>query len=234
MFSSHPEDVASGFPIDPPRPSQTVEEANNDPLGNIHKRASHSGPLVNRAAWTKAGKSIEDAPRNLGVADLSAMSGLVAARRSMLSEEHRERAYSHHEVPKLIARFPGSFKEASNSMTRQDVKSNGQHEDEKASSNSVSVSKTSTTSCNNVLELKYEICWLCDDLQLGKGPRGNKIHYSGPLLVPSGKVDQVLKDHDRQIQEAVRRARVDKERMRRMQQVEGKQVSMNSLFVSGR
>ncbi|KAH6795690.1 hypothetical protein C2S51_036676 [Perilla frutescens var. frutescens] len=211
MFSSHPEEVASGFPIDPPRPSQSVEEANNDPQGNVHKRASHSGPLVNRAAWTKAGKNIEDAhaPRNLGVADLSAMSGLVAARRSMLSEEHRERAYSHHEVPKLIARFPGSFKEASNSnsMTRQDLRNNGQHEDERASNSSI---------------------------PLGKGPRGNKIHYSGPLLVPSGKVDQALKDHDRQIQEAVRRARLDKERMRKLQQVEGKQVSMNTLFVSGR
>ncbi|XP_057797387.1 probable serine/threonine-protein kinase At1g54610 [Salvia miltiorrhiza] len=206
MFSSHPEEVASGFPIDPPRPSQSVEEANNDPQGNVHKRASHSGPLVNRAAWTKAGKNIEDAPRNLGVADLSAMSGLVAARRSMLSEEHRERSYSHHEVPKLIARFPGSFKEASHSMTRQDLKNNGQHEDDKASNNSV---------------------------PLGKGPRGNKIHYSGPLLVPSGKVDQVLKDHDRQIQEAVRRARLDKERMRKLQ-VEGNQLSMNTLFVSGR
>lgn len=139
MFSSHPEETASGFPIDPPRQSQTVEES-NDPQGNVHKRASHSGPLVNRAAWTKAGKNIEDAPRNLGVADLSAMSGLVAARRSMLSEEHRERSYSHHEVPKLIARFPGSFKEASNS--RQEPKNNGRYEDEKSSNNSLHVSKT--------------------------------------------------------------------------------------------
>lgn len=68
---------------------------------------------------------------------------------------------------------------------------------------------------------------------MGKGPRGNKIHYSGPLLVPSGKVDQVLKDHDRQIQEAVRRARLDKERMRKMQ-VDKSQLSMNALFISGR
>ncbi|XP_047951454.1 probable serine/threonine-protein kinase At1g54610 isoform X1 [Salvia hispanica] len=206
MFSSHPEEVASGFPIDPPRPSQSIEEDKNDPQGNVHKRASHSGPLVNRAAWTKAGENIEDAPRNLGVADLSAMSGLVAARRSMLSEEHRDRSYSHQEAPKLIARFPGSFKEGSHSMARQDLKNNGQHEDDKASNSSVS---------------------------LGKGPRGNKIHYSGPLLVPSGKVEQVLKDHDRQIQEAVRRARLDKERMRKMQG-EGNQLSMNTLFVSGR
>ncbi|PIN03780.1 Cdc2-related protein kinase [Handroanthus impetiginosus] len=129
MFSSHPEEVASGFPIDPPRPSQSVEESNNDPHGNIHKRASHSGPLVNRAAWAKAGKNMEDAPKNLALADLSAMSGIVAARRSMLSEENREKSYSQQEVPKLIARFPGSFKEASNSI-RQDHKNNGQQEDD--------------------------------------------------------------------------------------------------------
>lgn len=136
MFSSHPEEVASGFPIDPPRPSQSVEEANDDPHGNTHKRASHSGPLVNRAAWSKAGKNMEDAPNNLAMADLSAMSGLVAARRSMLSEERMEKSYSQHNVPKLIARFPGSFKEASNSMmTGQDQTNNGQHEDEKASHN---------------------------------------------------------------------------------------------------
>lgn len=133
MFNSHPEEVASGFPIDPPRPSQSVEE-NNDPHGNIHKRASHSGPLVNRAAWAKTGKNIEDAPRNLGMADLS---GIVAARRSMLSEERREKSYSQHEVPKLISRFPGSFKESSNSMMRQDQR---QQEDDKANNNPVPVS----------------------------------------------------------------------------------------------
>ncbi|KAL0320669.1 UNVERIFIED_CONTAM: putative serine/threonine-protein kinase [Sesamum radiatum] len=207
MFSSHPEDVASGFPIDPPRPSHSVEETSNDPQGSIHKRASHSGPLVNRAAWTKTGKGMEEAPKSLAVADLSAMSGLVAARRSMLSDEHREKSYSQQGVPKLISRFPGSFKEASNSMSRQDhQKNNGLQEDEKASNNPVLV---------------------------GRGSKGNKIHYSGPLLVPSGKVDQMLKDHDRQIQEAVRRARLDKERMRKLQ-VEGNQLSTNSLFVSGR
>ncbi|KAI3457456.1 hypothetical protein Pfo_014119 [Paulownia fortunei] len=211
MFNSHPEEAASGFPIDPPRPSPSVEEATNDPQGNIHKRASHSGPLVNRTAWAKSGKNIEDASKGLAVADLSAMSGLVAARRSMLSEERRETSYSQQDVPKLIARFPGSFKEASNSTMKQDQKNHGsadsqQHEDERASNNPV--------------------------LQ-GYRSKGNKIHYSGPLLVPSGKVDQMLKDHDRQIQEAVRRARLDKARLRKMQ-VEGNQISTNSLFVSGR
>lgn len=64
-------------------------------------------------------------------------------------------------------------------------------------------------------------------LQVGYGSKGYKIHYSGPLLVPSNNMDQMLKDHDRQIQEAVRRARLDKAKMKRLQ-------ADNSLFVSGR
>lgn len=123
MFNSHQEEVASGFPIDPPRPSsQAVEETSNDPQGNLHKRASHSGPLVHRAAaWGKAGKNAEDAPKISTGADLSAMSGLVAARRSLLCEERRDKSStSQQDVSKLYSRFPGSFKEASNSMTKQD------------------------------------------------------------------------------------------------------------------
>ncbi|KAK6134568.1 hypothetical protein DH2020_031688 [Rehmannia glutinosa] len=211
MFNSHPEETASGFPIDPPRPSHSVDEATNDPHGNVHTRGSHSGPLVNRAAWAKSGKNIEDAPKSLAVADLSSMSGLVAARRSMLSKDRRETSYSQQDVPKLMTRFPGSFKEASNSTMRQDLKNCGtadcrQREDDRASNNPV---------------------------LLGYGSKGNKIHYSGPLLVPSGKVDQMLKDHDRQIQEAARRARFDKARLRKLQ-FDGNQLSTNSLFVSGR
>ncbi|XP_015082247.1 probable serine/threonine-protein kinase At1g54610 isoform X1 [Solanum pennellii] len=213
MFNSHPEEVASGFPIDPPRPSQVVEEASNDPHAQLHKRGSHSGPLSHRAAWAKAGKNMDDAQK-LSVADMSAMSGLVAARRSMFSEDRPDKSGSHkQEVPKLIARFPGSYKEASHSTMKQEQKnhalasSHHQNEDGRTSNN--------------------------DPVLLGYGSKGNKIHYSGPLLVPSGKMDQVLKDHDRHIQEAVRRARLDKAKAKKIQ-VEGNKLSANSLFVSGR
>ena len=75
--------------------------------------------------------------------------------------------------------------------------------------------------------------FVCILVQLGYGSKGHKIHYSGPLIVPSGNMDQVLKDHDRQIQEAVRRARLDKAKVRKAH-VEGNQISTNALFVSGR
>ena len=70
---------------------------------------------------------------------------------------------------------------------------------------------------------------VCLWLQLGYGSKGHKIHYSGPLVVPSGNMDQVLKDHDRHIQEAVRRARIDKARVRKHQAEEAssQQVSTN-------
>ena len=82
-FNPHPEEVASGFPIDPPRESQ-VTESSAGPQGHNHKRASHSGPLAQRAAWAKAGKNTDDAPKISTGADFSSV--LVAARRSLLSE----------------------------------------------------------------------------------------------------------------------------------------------------
>ncbi|XAR56282.1 Cyclin-dependent kinase [Bertholletia excelsa] len=38
----------------------------------------------------------------------------------------------------------------------------------------------------------------------------NRIHYSGPLLPPAGNIEEMLKEHEKQIQQAVRRARLDK------------------------
>ncbi|GMI85323.1 hypothetical protein like AT1G53050 [Hibiscus trionum] len=198
-FNPHPEEVASGFPIDPPRPSQAVE-SNADSHGNHHKRGSHSGPLTHRTAWAKSWKNQDDLPKNLTGANLSMMSGLVASRRnSLISEDSREQSDSSQtEVPKLIARFPGSFKEASDSSILQ-----GHNVQQKDGRN------------NN------------------KDPvLGRKIHYSGPLLAPSGNMDQMLRDHDRHIQEAVRRARLDKAKKKKVQ-LEGNQLSTTSLFISG-
>ncbi|XP_076934970.1 putative serine/threonine-protein kinase At1g54610 [Bidens hawaiensis] len=45
----------------------------------------------------------------------------------------------------------------------------------------------------------------------GEGYKGNKIQFSGPLV--SSNVDQMLKDHDRHIQQAARRARLEKTRL---------------------
>ncbi|KAK6946716.1 Protein kinase domain [Dillenia turbinata] len=213
-FNPNQEEIASGFPIDPPRQSQAAEEVHVDP-GHHHKRASHSGPLVHRAAWAKSGKNLDEAPKISGGAELSSMSGLVAARRSLLSEDRKDMSvHSQSELPKLIGRFPGSFKEASESTIKQDQKHPsqgvaGSHQKEDGRTNNK------------------------DPVLLGYGSKGYKIHYSGPLIVPSGNMDQMLKDHDRQIQEAVRRARLDKAKLKKAQ-LEGNQTAANTFLVSGR
>ncbi|KAI3854237.1 hypothetical protein MKW98_024660 [Papaver atlanticum] len=198
MFNTQQEEVASGFPIDPPRQSQ-AEEASKDPQANYHRRASHSGPLVHRTAWSKAGKNLGDAPKMSTGADLSTLSSLVAAR-NLLSDDRREKSSSTQPEAKKLARLPGSFNDVSGSTRGQDYY--GHHGQGVSGSHQQEAARSSNR----------------DQVMQGYGPKGRKIHYSGPLLVPSGNTDQMLKDHDRQIQEVVRRARIDKEKVRRVHQ----------------
>ncbi|KAJ9676155.1 hypothetical protein PVL29_024919 [Vitis rotundifolia] len=44
----------------------------------------------------------------------------------------------------------------------------------------------------------------------GYASKKTRMHYSGPLMPPGGNIEEMLKDHERQIQEAVRKARIDK------------------------
>ncbi|XP_015580183.2 probable serine/threonine-protein kinase At1g09600 [Ricinus communis] len=48
------------------------------------------------------------------------------------------------------------------------------------------------------------------DNNLGYVRRKNRINYSGPLLPPGGNIEEILKEHERQIQHAVRKARLEK------------------------
>ncbi|CAO2210361.1 unnamed protein product [Urochloa humidicola] len=45
---------------------------------------------------------------------------------------------------------------------------------------------------------------------VANGTKKNRIHYSGPLMPPGVNMDEILREHERQIQQAVRRARLDK------------------------
>ncbi|AQK71799.1 probable serine/threonine-protein kinase At1g54610 [Zea mays] len=53
------------------------------------------------------------------------------------------------------------------------------------------------------------------DASAGFGGRNKRMHYSGPLVPPGGNMDDMLKEHERQIQQAVRKARVEKEKTNR-------------------
>lgn len=46
-------------------------------------------------------------------------------------------------------------------------------------------------------------------------PKKSRIHYSGPLLPSGDNLDEMLKEHERQIQNAVRKARLEKVKTKR-------------------
>ncbi|THU44008.1 hypothetical protein C4D60_Mb02t02840 [Musa balbisiana] len=52
------------------------------------------------------------------------------------------------------------------------------------------------------------------ELTIGHGPKKNRIHYSGPLMPPGGNIEEMLKEHEQQIQQVVRRARHDRTKPR--------------------
>ncbi|KAK6257850.1 hypothetical protein QUC31_001309 [Theobroma cacao] len=45
---------------------------------------------------------------------------------------------------------------------------------------------------------------------LGHVARKKRIHCSGPLMPPGGNIEDILKEHERQVQQAVRKARLEK------------------------
>ncbi|KAH7685127.1 [RNA-polymerase]-subunit kinase protein [Dioscorea alata] len=49
----------------------------------------------------------------------------------------------------------------------------------------------------------------------GYGTKKKIIHYSGPLMSSGRSMEEMLKEHERQIQEAVRKARIDKDKNRK-------------------
>ncbi|KAI8555044.1 hypothetical protein RHMOL_Rhmol05G0143700 [Rhododendron molle] len=54
----------------------------------------------------------------------------------------------------------------------------------------------------------------------------NRIHYSGPLLPPGGNIEEMLKEHEKQIQHAVRKARLDKTKTKKMHGDNGQSESL--------
>ncbi|XP_052178128.1 probable serine/threonine-protein kinase At1g54610 [Diospyros lotus] len=213
LFNYNQDEAASGFPMDPPRQTNSVKGVGKDVMDHNSRRASHSGPLGPGAGWTKSGKKYEDISIISSRADLSTLSGLVASR-TMASEECGDKQGPwQSESTNQAARASETF-ELSGSMRKNDWK----HHHSITGSRQTDKGRSSTK----------------EPLTHGHhhgphGIRGNKIHFSGPLLVPSNNMDQMLKEHDRQIQENVRRARLEKARMGRLQP-QGMQMTVNPMM----
>ncbi|CAI8591601.1 unnamed protein product [Vicia faba] len=59
---------------------------------------------------------------------------------------------------------------------------------------------------------KKDFHLLGKDRAMGNAPKNGHINYSGPLLHPEANFEEILKEHERQIQQAVRKARLVKDK----------------------
>ncbi|MBA0872251.1 hypothetical protein Goshw_010027 [Gossypium schwendimanii] len=210
MLNSRNADGFSGLLINPPKQTPTAKENGRDFLEYNRKKASHSGPLVYGAASGKSWKEPDDLTRLSSRANLSKLSGLVATR-TLAPEDHRSGPLTSEPVNQA-GRSRRSF-----------------HELESAGKRDVRHHMLKTTESPQTAGGRACI----KEPMHGRGPRGNKIYVSGPLLAPSENVEQLLKEHDRKIQEFARRARLDKTKAGKLQ-AQAKQVTENSLFVTAR
>lgn len=73
---------------------------------------------------------------------------------------------------------------------------------------------------------EYLTLFLCQ----GYGSKKNRIHYSGLLVPPGGDIEEMLKEHEKQIQQAVRKAQVDRTKRKNL----GEKSQFEALLFPGK
>ncbi|CAN1844426.1 Probable serine/threonine-protein kinase At1g54610 [Linum perenne] len=180
----------SGLLVHPSKQIQAANEGRRNYMDNHQRqKVTHSGPLVNGSGWTKSGRDHDNlhgaSARNN---NLSTASGMVAARISLPEDRQGKPSTSQLDSLKQGGRLYGS---SINRLSSPRV-------DDQRRPDSSQAGTPQPGSRDPGMHIR--------------GPKGNKIYVSGPLLVPSNNVEQMLKDHDRQIQEFARR-RIDQSKL---------------------
>lgn len=175
----------------PHKQSKDVKETENNLSGHFYNRPSHSGPLVPGSGWARGAKEVDNGPTVSNRVNLSKLSSLVASR-TLLSEDQE---------PKPVPSFP----------YRKSIEVRKSVEATNGSESRRRRDKKRIVDQSQIVNRRVPTEKSTPD---GHGSSGNKIYMSGPLLA-SNNMDQMLKDHDRKIQEFSRRARGDKVRAQR-------------------
>ncbi|KAK1300948.1 putative serine/threonine-protein kinase [Acorus calamus] len=193
------EDGGSGFPIDIPKGSTRNGYVHS--CSFMHPTTSSWNNKTDET-WTIPGQASgflrglggpelksQRSHMPIGGSDLSNMSGLVAARKNVKSDNHREKnADPHWPENRPNARYnPLDVGEPSEKQKWTphllDRPSSSHKKNERMSG------REST---------------------MGYGVKKNRIHYSGPLMPVGGNIEEMLKEHEKHIQAAVRKAHLDK------------------------
>ncbi|XP_077231536.1 putative serine/threonine-protein kinase At1g54610 [Tasmannia lanceolata] len=207
-----PEDSVSGFPIDPPR-------------GTRKNGFSHSSPLMHPDAFgsSRNKKLKEDELR------IAPGRAFGSSKDSNGRELKTQRSY-----------MPQGTTELANLSSLVAARSNGKSDIPREKSvppqrpddryNQLDVAESSEKQDWNHHLLDRPTSSHKKDNK-GYGSKKNRIHYSGPLMPLGGNIDEMLKEHERQIQQAVRKARLDKAKTKKNYD---RNAQFESLLYSGR
>lgn len=209
----------SGIAGFPHKQSEDAREMENNASGHFYKRPSHSGPLAPGSGWARGVKEVDNGPTVSNRVNLSKLSGLVASR-TLTSEDQEPKPVPFPNRKPIEVRKSLEATSGSESRRRRDKKRIVDHS--QIVNRRVPTEKSTPVS-HYFLFFYYKtsfaeylkIAIFGGLFQDGHGSSGNKIYMSGPLLASSNNMDQMLKDHDRKIQEFSRRARGEKVRAQR-------------------
>ncbi|GKV24471.1 hypothetical protein SLEP1_g34083 [Rubroshorea leprosula] len=214
------EEAGSGFPMEPPKGTKVMH--------------SHFGPSMHPSnygsTWnmnTNEGQSIKASTRafgsprkpaeirtqtsyiNPGAAELSRFSHSVAT----------SRGKSHFDTPK------------ESGMTDECFSAGYNHLDNGGASENHELSHLLLDKPKN-LHKKDEQSF--KESTMGYVTKQTRIHYSGPLLPSGGNLEEMLKEHERQIQNAVRKSRLDKTKTKNSFDDKGQTEALLCYGTSGR
>ncbi|KAJ1385708.1 Serine/threonine-protein kinase, active site [Sesbania bispinosa] len=183
------EDGGCGFPLEPTK-SRAL---------NVF---SHSGQSMHPSAYGSS--------RNMNLKEEDVLTGPNHVFTSRNPELRKQKSYWHGSTAKL-SRFSNSVATRGNS--RLDMSGN---------------CSVNSEWPENHFGMRYSHLADGESSQLLDGPKSSRkkdramsyatksrIHYSGPLLPPEDNLEEMLKEHERQIQQAVRKARLDKDKIKK-------------------
>ncbi|GAB2233356.1 hypothetical protein Droror1_Dr00002578 [Drosera rotundifolia] len=184
---SHPEEPSSARGFNPYKNTELVNDSSEEFSGPLHRNFGiYSGPLSG-TVWHNTGNRPMNPSLVPNRTRMGNPSDAATSRPSFLYGNHgHSRNIS---ADKISARFRGTVSELENPKDQEWL----HHSHPALSSHQLKEAE----GIKRIPQQHYE-------------PNDERLNMSGPLFVPSSNVDHVLRKHDRQLQEAARRARLDK------------------------
>lgn len=108
MFNTRRDETFSGFLIDRTKLSQAVKDLSKDFSEDLNKKASLSGPLIRGPDYTRSRREHNDPLIVRTNANLSKLSGLVAARTTSTEDQQEKPGPSKLDTTNTLRRFAGS------------------------------------------------------------------------------------------------------------------------------